>query len=1293
MRLALTVVWPARGQRVNVVIDADPATVVGQIAAGLARAAGVRAGDGTVAQLTGRARDGRDGTALFVDGRPVSPRLALAESPLRQGCVVSVGDPPVCPPGGPAGIAEVRVAGGPAAGLVHVLGAGRVDIGSGPGAGITLADPELAELALRLGVAAGGEVTVCPVPGTSVLLDRRPVSGPVIWPPGAQLVVGSSWLELARYQPPDAALQRSADGAGVDFNRPPRLLPPQRPARFRLPAPPGRPDRRPLPVLMTVLPSALGVGMWLAMGSVYLLMFVALSPAMMIGQHVSDRRQGRKSYAQQVEGYRDHKARIENAAADALAAERARLRTGCPDPAAVLMIASGPRRRLWERRRTDPDYLLLRVGTADLPSEVVLEDPAEDDHTRERNWDVPDAPVTVPLAGRGVLGVAGPGEAPRAIGRWLVAQAAALHSPQDLQLCVLTDASGEECWEWVRWLPHAVPALGQDANVLIGNDAETVAARIGELRQIVAGRQKAADRSPGDVSFAQPGIIVVLDGSRRLRAMPGVIPLLRDGPAAGVYAICLDSEERFLPAECQAVAVAEPGGLRVQQMGEPVIRGAWPDHMRPGLCARLARAMSPVRDVSSQDDSLGLPGSSRLLDVLLLDPPDPHELVSRWRAGGQATAAVIGESYDGPFVIDIKTDGPHALIAGTTGAGKSELLQTIVAALAVANRPDAMTFVLVDYKGGAAFRDCVHLPHTVGMVTDLDTHLVERALESLGAELTRREQLLAAAGAKDIEDYAPARRHDGRLPAMPRLVLVIDEFASMVRDLPDFIPGLVNIAQRGRSLGIHLILATQRPSGVVTADIRANTNLRIALRVTDPEESTDIIDAPDAARISKTTPGRAYVRLGHVSLVPFQAARVGGRRPGTAGPARRPPWLARLDWDQLGRRTLQPPEPATAAGEEITDLTMLVTAVQAASQKLGLAPPHRPWLPPLPESILLTSLPDGQDMGTGDGAAADARATAAGPDGHVLPLIPYAVDDLPKEQARWAGVIDLAAFGHTLAGGAPGSGRSQYLRTIAGSAASRISCADLHIYGIDCGNGALLALTALPHCGAVVTRTQAERATRLVRRLRQELARRQDLLAAGGFASITEERKAAAAGERLAHLLVLVDRWEGFATSLGELHNGELHDHIQQLLAEGASAGIHLIITGDHKLLSGRLSEATDDKLGFRLTDKEAFTWIGVSARKVPEDMPPGRALRNQTGIETQVALLAPDASSHGQAAALAAIGEQATQRDVGLAPRRRPFRVDALPGRIGFAAAWQIRDPAMAGRRCSPWPGWAATS
>ena len=295
---------------------------------------------------------------------------------------------------------------------------------------------------------------------------------------------------------------------------------------------------------------------------------------------------------------------------------------------------------------------------------------------------IADAPVTVPLAERGVAGLAGPGDVPRAAGRWLVAQVAALHSPEDVQVCVLTGASGQADWAWARWLPHCRPA-----------------------------------------------------------------------------------------------------------------------------------------------------------------------------------------------------------------------------------------FVLVDYKGGSAFKDCVHLPHVTGMVTDLDAHLTQRALTSLSAELRRREEILAAAGVKDVEDYTERASRQPRHPPLPRLVIVIDEFASLARDLPDFVAGLVGIAQRGRSLGLHLILATQRPSGVVSADIRANTNLRIALRMTDVAESADVIDAPDAARIAKSTPGRAYVRLGHGSLVPFQAGRIGGRRPGAAAPAR--PWVRPADWAGLGRpepRRPQDPAARQAAG-------------------------------------------------------------------------------------------------------------------------------------------------------------------------------------------------------------------------------------------------------------------------------------------------------------------------------------------------------------------------------------------
>ncbi len=444
-----------------------------------------------------------------------------------------------------------------------------------------------------------------------------------------------------------------------------------------------------------------------------------------------------------------------------------------------------------------------------------------------------------------------------------------------------------------------------------------------------------------------------------------------------------------------------------------------------------------------------------------------------------------------------------------------------------------MTFVLVDYKGGAAFSVASDLPHTVGLVTDLDQHLVERALRSLRAELTRREHILAASGAKDIEDHEAHLARGGAGEQMPRLVLVIDEFAAMVAELPDFVTGLIGIAQRGRSLGVHLILATQRPGGVVGPDIRANTNLRVALRMTDSGESTDVIDVADAARIPKSVPGRAFARLGHSSVVPFQSARVGGRWAGEEDPATGLPFVRVLDWRDFA--TAAPARPsrsdqATAA----TDLSVLVQAMGDARDRLGIGRVHSPWLPPLPELLPLA--------GVASAAVGSRRETSSTDD-----ALRFAVglEDLPDTQEQRAAEVDLARFTHQFVVGAPGSGRSTALRTLAASAARSLSSADLHVYAIDCGNGALASLQQLPHCGAVVQRTQVERATRLIDRLTRETARRHDLIAAASAADITEQRLLAAPGERLPHVLVLIDRWENFTTSLGEVDGGALTDAVQ----------------------------------------------------------------------------------------------------------------------------------------------------
>src|SRR5439155_748592 len=310
---------------------------------------------------------------------------------------------------------------------------------------------------------------------------------------------------------------------------------------------------------------------------------------------------------------------------------------------------------LWERRADDADTLRMRIGLFDGPATVQLV-PAAKEATVPA---VPTSfcvPVSMRLTTTGVLGLAGPVDASRALARWLVAQAAVLHSPRDLSIVVLAaDPAVGPHWNWVRWLPHCAPRGGEDCVALVGADPDSAAKRVTELVAEVSARlAKVPQGQDGGGGF---------------------------GGGAG--------------ASAEPVASSDLG----------------------------ARALAPVRDVSRDDSDSAIPDSARLLDLIHMPDPSPELVLMAWQKRGRTTKIPIGVSADGPFILDLSADGPHGLVAGTTGAGKSELLQTIIAVLCVANRPDAMTFVLIDYKGGSAFKDCARLPHTVGMVSDLDGHL------------------------------------------------------------------------------------------------------------------------------------------------------------------------------------------------------------------------------------------------------------------------------------------------------------------------------------------------------------------------------------------------------------------------------------------------------------------------------------------------------------------------------------------------------------------------------------------
>ena len=484
------------------------------------------------------------GVPLYVDCQRIWRRLTLAESPIRDGCVISLGSPDGCVVPSPSGLVDILVAGGPDAGVIHRIGPGRADIGSGAVA-ISIGDPAVPARALLVSVDGQGGCEVAAYPGVAATLDRTQLGAPVPWRPGQQVAIGGTLLGLAAYAPSDAALRPSADGGGLDFSRAPRAVP-------RVAVGAGRSARRAGAGGVGAAGGgragrgrsalAAGAGGGSAAGD-RAGAGVLAAPCVRAGGGRAEpgaadrrraertRRRPRRTAGQSAEDA-DHRARIEGDARAALDAEQAARREQCPDPATALGIASGPRRRLWERRRADPDYLLLRIGTADLPVTVELAGSGQERSGRRRTVvrTVPDALVTVPLAECGVVGVAGPGDSARAVGRWLVASAAILHSPNDLRIYLLTDDEGRAGWEWVRWLPHCRPGAGGSCVAQVGNDGESIAARIAELLAIVAARHRVIRDGYQGVGSG-PGILVVLDGSRRLRSVPGVGQLLARGTA------------------------------------------------------------------------------------------------------------------------------------------------------------------------------------------------------------------------------------------------------------------------------------------------------------------------------------------------------------------------------------------------------------------------------------------------------------------------------------------------------------------------------------------------------------------------------------------------------------------------------------------------------------------------------------------------------------------------------------------------------------------------------------------
>ncbi|MDQ2797379.1 MAG: FtsK/SpoIIIE domain-containing protein, partial [Actinomycetota bacterium] len=832
MRIEFSVVGP-NGCR-DVAIVADPVTPFD----GLLR---------ELAVLVGAAPQ----DSAWCGSRVVPAHVGWADCGLYTGAILSF----LPPERGPVlvGVRSLALVGGAQAGQVVALGPGRLTIGRAPGCDLVLDDDRVSRTHAILEV---GRSTLLlrdlgSTNGTTV--DGESVSAAGVEIKTNEIVrIGDSLLSVAGTETTPAAVTSSAGRLLV--NRAPRRHESATSEPVDAPTPPDAELPRRVQWITALLPAVGGVALASMMHASQFLLFALLSPLMLLSGALGDRVHWRRSRRRDAAEFRRARAVADAEISSALTAETVRRRGAAPDPPTVLRIARAPGVRLWERSRGDADSLHVRVGSGDLPSVLQVRTAA----ATTAAGTVVSVPVRLDLHA-GALGIAGPIESVVGLARWLVIQLAVLHSPRDLELVFLLDPRTASRWDWARWLPHTHGAAIEP------DDQVTTVTR---LSAMVSARRRRGRResSPWD----GPWTVLVIDRASPLSGLNGVPELLLDGPAVGVSAVCLDPAACGLPAACTSlVNSGQPSSSRVSvrtRVGplQTEFTDVVGDRVSAAFAEQVARSLAPLVDAGTGHGAL--PPDCALGDVIALDL---GAVMARWRASDGGAHTVLGLAADGPLTVDLARDGPHALIAGTTGSGKSELLRTLVIGLAATHPPDELTFLLVDYKGGAAFGACGALPHTAGLVTDLDQHLTRRALTSLHAELRRRERIFADAVVADLSAY----RATGSTPTIARLVIVVDEFAALADELPDFVTGLIGVAQRGRSLGVHLVLATQRPGSAVSPEIRANTSLRIALRMTDAAESSDVIDVPDAALLDSAQPGRAFLRAGS-SPVAFQTAEV-----------------------------------------------------------------------------------------------------------------------------------------------------------------------------------------------------------------------------------------------------------------------------------------------------------------------------------------------------------------------------------------------------------------------------------
>jgi len=917
---------------------------------------------------------------------------------------------------------------------------------------------------------------------------------------------------------------------------------------------------------------------------------------------------------------------------------------------------------LWERRTEDPDFLHVSIGRGAMPlcSHIRLNlssDPMIKYEPELRTkaellvaqyHHLENEPAVIPLHTIGVLAITGKHVTTRPLVRAILCQLVASHTPRDIRCiaCFPSDAVAE--WEWLKWLPHVQRLrytkatkyqVGEPLCLLADNVLDCHELLITQIKPELELRRKLSeDKSENAAKHMLPHLVFIVDGftvGGELAQLPELDELFRDAAKLGVTILCIVDELSQGPTGTQArIAISDEGWLsfEIARFDGQQMTGIMPNAATTEVCEQIAHSLASLT-LAGDGTEEDLSQDVRLLDLLDIPIPEAIEPSKMWTARKrQALLRVpLGKREKGKtLLLDLKEaaekgDGPHGLVVGATGSGKSELLRTLVISQAILHDPYTVNFVFVDFKGGASFADLAVLPHVAGMITNLEDEptLIDRMHASLLGELRRRQRMLREAGNLDnIQQYrAKWQKNRDTIDPLPHLLTIVDEFAELLTNRPDFLDLFVTIGRVGRSLGLHLLLATQRLEEGRIKGLESYLRYRICLRTFSAAESAAVLGKPDAYYLP-STPGVGYIKIDANTPQRFKTALISM----PYVPATQQISAADFIREFTGTGII------TMLFQSITSSSANISTTNIGQTEMDvtiacLADPtqasvHQVWLPPLAKHLKLADL-----IGRSFDSSFWHRPLPFG-----TLRIPIGLLDVPLDQAQVPLMLDFSgAGGHLAIVGAPQSGKSTLLRTLMTSFIVTHSPRDVQLYCIDLGGGQLRPFEALPHVGAVCTQTDHEKIRLLIRLMYKIITDRQVLFRDHNIESMATYRSHRQNGELsdfpFGDVFLIID-------NLAQLQHDfeQIEAEIINIVTTGLTYGVHIILaTNRWPEIRPKLRDNIGTRLELRLNDPVESEIDRKKAAELPIGIP-GRGLTKDK-LQFQVCLpsINTDSTEHAR--------------------------------------------------------------